>query len=136
MGEDMGQNGKERCFLYREDNPGREDRRKSNWRSLRKSNRKLWQIQRAFCKGAKNGGGGIIIWYLGILQGLARGCRHFGESNTMCVPRENIEDDSPIKPIEEPRNDGSPHSEGVQNSRLTQIKPVVVHPEPSLTLQM
>lgn len=29
-----------------------------------------------------------IMWYSGILQGLARGCKHFGEGNTMCVPED------------------------------------------------
>lgn len=66
-------------------------------------------MPRTYCRGAKTGGGGKIIWYLGILQGLARGRRHFGESSTMCVPNEKIEDDNPIKfiekPIEEARND-------------------------------
>lgn len=59
------------------------------------------------------------------------------EKATQCVFQEKkIKDDNPIKPIEEPHNGRNPHPEGVQKSRLTQIKPVVVQTEPSLTLQM
>lgn len=44
------------------------------------------------------------MWYFVILQGLARGCRHFGESNAMCVPKGKTKDDNPIRPTEEPRD--------------------------------
>lgn len=42
---------------------------------------------RARCRGAEAGEGGRITWYFVILRGLARGYRHFGESNAMCVPK-------------------------------------------------
>lgn len=82
--EDMGQNGtEERYSLYREDAHGREGQAERTARRDYGKISEAWQILRTCDGGAGNAGGGKIIWYLELLQGLVRGCRHFREGNTV-----------------------------------------------------